>query len=419
MSVARVQPVTLRSALREMRALYTRGLRFEPELEARFNQASAPGRMLHIQITGATALLLFNLFLVTDWYMIPDAFTLSVKLRLFTLTPLVLGMVITGFFVRDWWLSHTPPWLTDVIAMAGTMLVAAYLGVMLLVSDSPQVSIYRAGLIPVLIFCNLVQRLRFPRALLASAFIMGLFIYTTLVHQDKVQSFAIIEGPMCLLITVVALYTLISNFNLELDERQRFLQNERGQLLRAELEQMKLGLERLSNQDPLTGLPNRRGFDGYLDGLALSDGAHAAGQGMALLLIDVDHFKAFNDRYGHPAGDQCLRQVARAMHARLGEGGGLLARWGGEEFVVVLPGATPQVAMAVAEDLRQAVAALAMRHEASTTSEHVSISVGVADPSQAGADERPLVDRLVSRADEALYRAKQEGRNRCVLAGMA
>ncbi|MBI3381637.1 MAG: GGDEF domain-containing protein [Aquabacterium sp.] len=419
MSGASAQPITLLSALREMRALYMRGLRFEPELEARFNQASAPGRMLHMQITAATALLLFNLFLVSDWYMIPDAFMLSVKLRLFTLTPLVLALVIFGFVVRDWWLSHTPPWLTDVIAMVGTMLVAGCLGVVLMASNSPQVSIYRAGLIPVLIFGNLVQRLRFPRALAVSAFILGLFIYTTVARQGECRPYAIIEAPMGLLIIVVTLYTLISNFNLELDERQRFLQNERGQSLRSELEQMKRGLEDLSNLDPLTGLPNRRCFDGYLKELSSQDGATTAGQGMALLLIDVDHFKAFNDRYGHPAGDQCLRQVARAMRSRLGEGRGLLARWGGEEFVVVLPGATPQAAMAVAEDLRQAVAALAMRHEASTTSEHVSISVGVADPSQAGADERPLVDRLVSRADEALYRAKQDGRNRCVLAGVA
>jgi len=243
-----------------------------------------------------------------------------------------------------------------------------------------------------------------------------LFVYTTVARYGEPRPYGIVEAPMGLLVIVVTLYTLISNFNLELDERQRFLQHERGQSLRSELEQMKRGLEDLSNLDPLTGLPNRRCFDGYLHELSSKDGAAMSEQSMALLLIDVDHFKAFNDRYGHPAGDQCLRQVASVMRSCLGEGRGLLARWGGEEFVVVLPGIGTQEAVAAAEDLCQAVAALAMRHESSTTSEHVSISVGVAGPGQTGADERPLVDRLVSRADEALYRAKQEGRNRCMLA---
>ncbi len=402
--------LTLQSVLRDMRVRYTRRLRFGPALERQFAQACAPARLHHLRVTGGASLILFNLFLISDFYMVPDVFELSVRLRLYTLTPLVIALVIAAFVLNDWWLQHTPPWLTDLIATVGTVLVAACLGVVLLKSDSPQVSIYRAGLIPVLVFGNLVQRLRFGHAVAASTFILGLFVYTSAAHQGPPSPYAVIEAPLGLLVVVVGVYTLVSNFNLELDERQRFLQNQRGLSLRAELEHIRRGLEDMSNLDPLTGLPNRRRFDSWVRE------QQAKGHGMAMLIIDVDHFKAFNDRYGHPAGDQCLRLVAKAMQATLKHEGGLLARWGGEEFVAVLPLRPAREAMAMAGALRRSVAALAMRHEASATSEHVSVSIGVVGAGDGSGEGGQVVDQLVRRADEALYRAKALGRNRCELA---
>ncbi len=398
---------SLASALRELWTLYTRGLRFDPDMERRFARACAPARMRHLMNTGAASLILFNLFLFSDAYMIPDVFELSVTLRLYILTPLILGVVLLGHLIRDWWLRSTPPWLTDVIAMLGTMAVAACLGVVLLTTESPQVSVYRAGLIPVLVFGNLVQRLRFERAVMASTFIIGMFVYTALARTGEVRPYGLIEMPMGMLVIAVAVYTLISNYNLEMAERQRFLQNERGLSLRAELERTRQGLEEMSAIDPLTELPNRRRFDSHVR-------EHAAAGPMTLLLIDVDHFKAFNDRYGHPAGDQCLRLVARALRSALSHDRGLVARWGGEEFIVALPDSNPARALAQAERMRQAVLQLAMRHEASSASDHVSVSIGVAEPAQVS--DEAAVDRLLRQADAALYQAKQLGRNRCVLA---
>jgi diguanylate cyclase (GGDEF)-like protein len=131
----------------------------------------------------------------------------------------------------------------------------------------------------------------------------------------------------------------------------------------------------------------------------------------------VDHFKAFNDHYGHPAGDQCLRLVARALQAALSHDQGLVARWGGEEFIVVLPDSNPARALAQAELMRKAVMRLAMRHEASSASDHVSVSIGVAEP--ALVRDEAAIDRLIRQADAALYQAKQQGRNRCVLTQVA
>jgi diguanylate cyclase (GGDEF)-like protein len=203
----------------------------------------------------------------------------------------------------------------------------------------------------------------------------------------------------------------MSNYNLELDERRRFLQRERAQALRLELERTNLNLADMSNQDPLTALANRRCFDAYLNEWM----DRPAGRHLALLMLDVDHFKSFNDHYGHPAGDQCLRHIARALQSELSGEGALVSRWGGEEFAVILPEAAAADAWRAAERLRHAVQALAMRHEASRVAGHVTVSVGVAIMSRTDPDRQVSAVRLLAEADQALYRSKHEGRNRCSL----
>ncbi|HEX5357971.1 MAG TPA: diguanylate cyclase [Aquabacterium sp.] len=407
----RTQPIDIQVAWRRLLAQQIGGMRLSPTQIERFNAASAPDRFRHFLISGVSALVLFNLFLVSDWYMVRDVFDLAVTVRLYMLTPAVLLLLLTGYVLWDWWLAHTPPWLTEALGMVGTMAVSASLGVVMLETHSEQLSMYRGGLVPILVFGNLVQRLRFRFALASTLFNVGVCVFTMIVRQDLPRPYEVIEVPLALLLMLVALYTLICNFNLELDERQRFLQTERAQALRSELEQSHRSLDEMSNLDPLTGLANRRRFDAYL--AKEMPGVNATDTALALMLIDVDHFKAFNDRYGHPAGDQCLRHIAQTLKEAMPQQEGLLARWGGEEFAIVLPGANRQDALAAAESLRRAVEALRMRHEASPTAGHVTISVGVAMLSQDGGQD--AVRQLLARADQALYQSKQGGRNRCTL----
>jgi diguanylate cyclase (GGDEF)-like protein len=411
----RTQPIVVRSALREFWVAHTKGLRFGPALEQRFMVVNAPHRLRHILITGVVALVMFNSFLLSDWYMVPDVFDLALKWRLGIVTPLVLTLLILVRLFQRWWLANTPPWLVDALGMLGTMLVTFCLGVVLMATQSPQGVIYRAGLIAVLVFGNLVQRLRFRYSLVSSVFVLIVYAYTALAWHGPSNPYAALQAPVGLLVGVVAFYTLMSNFNLELDERRRFLQSERAQALRAELERTNQNLADMSNLDPLTGLANRRRFDAYLNEWM----DRPAGRHLALLLVDVDHFKAFNDRYGHPAGDQCLRLIARVLQSELGGESALVSRWGGEEFAVILPEAAAPDAWRVAEQLRHAVQALAMRHEASSTAGHVTISVGVAVMNRSDPDRQVSAVRLLAEADEALYRAKHEGRNRCALVGGA
>ncbi len=170
-------------------------------------------------------------------------------------------------------------------------------------------------------------------------------------------------------------------------------------------------LRRWSMLDGLTGLANRRAFD-----LALDDEwarAVKSGEPLGLVLCDIDYFKQFNDVYGHPVGDACLRSVATVLRDGATTPRAVVARYGGEEFALLLPGVAAADAAQVAEGLCAAVSALVVPHTGSQVSSHVTLSFGVATNTPVpGA--RPGV--LVRAADEALYQAKREGRNRVVLA---
>jgi diguanylate cyclase (GGDEF)-like protein len=180
------------------------------------------------------------------------------------------------------------------------------------------------------------------------------------------------------------------------------------ELLNRQLHAQSAQLRSLALVDGLTGVANRRRLDEQLDAEWRRCLREACS--LAVLMVDVDHFKRYNDRYGHQAGDACLQVIAQALQAGLARSHDLVARYGGEEFVCLLPDCDRVGALFKAEDLRSAVEALALPHEASDTGGGVvTISVGVAvlRPSAGG---RP--EDVLAQADRALYRAKHQGRNR-------
>ncbi len=167
------------------------------------------------------------------------------------------------------------------------------------------------------------------------------------------------------------------------------------------------GLSLLAKTDGLTGIPNRRHFDGVLEiEFARLRRSRAP---LSLIFLDIDYFKAFNDTYGHVAGDQCLKKVAQVFQRQINRAPELAARYGGEEFAAILPETDYQGAIALAEKIRAAVAALAIPHSTSLAGNCVTVSIGVATLDCA----RTLssVD-AVAIADSQLYQAKSEGRNR-------
>jgi diguanylate cyclase (GGDEF)-like protein len=170
-------------------------------------------------------------------------------------------------------------------------------------------------------------------------------------------------------------------------------------------------LERSAMIDGLTGIANRRRFDAELERRWRE--AQRNNSSLSLMLVDVDHFKQFNDNYGHGAGDECLRQVAGAIEATFSRAGDLAARYGGEEFAVLWRGGD---GAAQVQRMLQAIRALAIPHRASSAGDVVSASAGAVEV-MPQADDGPR--GTMEAADKLLYAAKQGGRSRCVHANLA
>lgn len=180
--------------------------------------------------------------------------------------------------------------------------------------------------------------------------------------------------------------------------------------LSRKLEEANRQLLELSRTDALTGVANRRSFDDTLElecrRCRRATHKITGPESLSLLMIDVDHFKAYNDQYGHPSGDRVLARVAAAMKAALRRPSDFIARYGGEEFAVILPETPLDGALMVAERLRQAVAELEISHTRSSAASHVTVSIGAAS------SIAPETLPLLLAADGALYEAKRAGRNR-------
>lgn len=195
----------------------------------------------------------------------------------------------------------------------------------------------------------------------------------------------------------------------QLSSEKEILFQQQSQLYQ-QLEQANLELQRLACLDGLTQLANRRRFDEYFNVEWWRMMREQTP--LSLILCDIDFFKAYNDTYGHIAGDNCLQQVATAITTAVKRPADLVARYGGEEFAVILPNTDVQGAIHVAEKIRSQVKALEIVHINSSISPHITLSLGVATtvPSH---ESNPTI--LLAMADKALYKAKELGRNKVVM----
>ena len=382
-------------------------LRFPAAQEQRYVAAGRADRLTHIVRSGWVALICYNVFGVSDRVMVSDVYEQALMVRLLWFTPTGLAILLLCSLFRDWVLK-APNWLTEGLVVLSGVLAAVSVMYIVHLSHSDVALLYRSGLVPILVYGNLVQRYRFRWAAGFTAAVMLVYCVGYVSSLGRPSPYTNFETLQFMFVLGIGLYTLVVNYRIELEDRRRFDRAERASNARTRLEATQRELDDLSRRDALTGVPNRRHLDEYL--LKQWQDPRHQGQPLSLLLIDVDHFKAFNDRYGHPAGDQCLQHVAMALSKALGPVRGVLARWGGEEFVAVLPNTGAAVALQVAEGLRGAVEGLHLRHDAAPL-RLVSISVGVA-AWPVDADLNTL-ERLVAMADGALYQAKAAGRNRC------
>lgn len=186
---------------------------------------------------------------------------------------------------------------------------------------------------------------------------------------------------------------------------------ERISLMKRELDAANRQLRQLSTQDPLTGLMNRRGLENTLEKEWLRQ-RRENGE-LSVLMIDIDHFKQYNDHYGHPRGDSCLRQVADQLNRCLKRSHDVLARFGGEEFIAILPDSSEQSARMMAAQMLSAINAASIPHQSSDIAAHITLSIGISATDLA----TTCCDELIEQADRALYLAKNYGRNQLVSYG--
>ncbi|MGC4062753.1 MAG: diguanylate cyclase [Aquabacterium sp.] len=373
-------------------------LRFPAPLEASY-QASVAGRRLRVLATGFMFCFpLYMMLFVADYQMLPGSMPWAIQLRLWVFLPVVALSGLVLFKLKS---QQAREWV-----FAGLGLVACLLDALVSFGSHSSMNVqHLATLNAIVIYVVLVGRF-WP--MLVMCWIVSCIYLACVWHMGRL--FSDIGVGVGLLLQANITNMLYGCYLLERASRQSFLVDHQDADMDAELRQTTDRLARIAQEDALTGLANRRRFT---EGLHQAHEHTLRARGtMALLMIDIDCFKPYNDRYGHPAGDECLRQVAQALAASARPGQDLVARWGGEEFAIILPAADAAMAIDTAERMLEAVRARAIIHEASQAATVVTLSVGVAAWRPGEGDD---VGRLLAVADEALYEAKTTGRNRAVL----
>ena len=397
-------PASTSNEVQDLLTLGFRWMKFPAALEHAFLSQDPHQRLRHFIISGVIALMVYDGFLIADYLMIPDVFSIAVTLRLLIFTPASVIVLLLLWLNRDRPFVHHPVLLDSAVLVSG-LFAAATLAYALSITHSSLSDFYHGGFAVVVMYGNLVQRLRFWSALGFSLAVLAIQVVGVVVLPNFNPR---LVWPICSLTAATVAFSLCANYVMERDKRRRYLLSERERELVKNLSEVNLKLQQLSRVDVLTTLFNRRHFQEYLQDL-WQRARHEGGE-VAIIMMDVDHFKPYNDHYGHPAGDTCLTQVAQVMQNSLRQPGDMVARYGGEEFIAVLPRASLALAVQAAERVRKAVQDMAMPHDMSPTLSVITVSLGVACCNAAMPGATP--EGLISKADHALYDAKHQGRNR-------
>jgi diguanylate cyclase (GGDEF)-like protein len=361
---------------------------FPKVLEDRFERDTGAERCRQLMIRGLLGLALLDVFLLSDYQLMPDVIGLAAILRLLVVTPIAFVFLVATFF-------QPRPMIREGMQVAIMVLACCITPILMMASESPVREAGHHGLVLIVLFATIVQRVRFWYALVTVAAVSAIYFAILLGVLDLVEEEKILSFGMVFIGAVI--FSLFACYSLEREQRLTYLLSLRDSLRNREL-------ETISRRDPLTGLGNRRSLEETLEHLPATT---APDDDVAVLLLDIDHFKAYNDALGHQAGDLCLQRVAAILSEELRMGRDECFRYGGEEFLLVLRRTDLAGALAAAERMRQAIEDAAIPHP-ETRSGVVTASIGAA-ATMVGARVEPA--ELVAGADAALYAAKHAGRN--------
>ncbi|HEX4870208.1 MAG TPA: diguanylate cyclase [Moraxellaceae bacterium] len=374
-------------------------LHFPPALEEEFQRDYAQRYRTHMQLAmllGAVALLACG---VIDPFWMPAVAAQLWTVRLLVVIPLLGLLLLSRGSVGE---RHMQP----LAAVASCLAVAGLVGLFLTALE-PFKHYYAGAITLVMLIVFVLSRMQFSWGVGSAVVMLGLL---------NIGLFGFSKSGFQL-ITIInfvffssAVFALVGTFLIERSLRQNYLQARMLAFQNTDLEESNLRLQYLTAIDGLTQIANRRSLDVTLG--TEWQRALRKREPLGLVMIDVDHFKLFNDTYGHAAGDECLRGVAGALKDFARRPGDLAARYGGEEFVLVLTGANAEQAMLVAERVRDKIVELAIPHQRSSHGS-VTASFGVASVVPGAQHSGP--EALLLAADKALYKAKEGGRNRVIL----
>lgn len=370
-------------------------LAFPPELEARFEADMRDQRVRHLRRMIVFGFVIFHLYGLSNVLTAPDVAMMDLCLRMGMATPIGLGIL--------WLIGRVTGRTREALCGLGMLAVASAAILAVALGHDPVVPLSAPGIGLVVIFGNNLLILRFPWACLLGAVTVTACVAIVSLGDEAITAASVVTE---LDILAAVSISLVAAHQIEAAQRRGYLITLRETLRSQRLAAENTALARLSSTDPLTGLANRRAFTERLERLWAET---RTGQPFALLLVDVDHFKRFNDLYGHGAGDACLREVADLLRAHAARSDDLVARYGGEEFAFLLPRLDRASALALAERIRIALEARRLPHAGRGDGlNHLTVSAGVAT----SADGAPSPVALVDAADAALYQAKSAGRNR-------
>lgn len=368
-----------------------RRLVFAEPIETLFERGGRAARLRLITLTSLIAVVIYNLFLALDWFLLNDVFAMMAIGRICIFTPIVLGML---------WFAHVRPSKhgMDIFSMLSGLLAILIPTIVMVQSDSSSKLDYQYTNALIIMFGAVVQRARFYYTL--ATLVSSVAIHFVIISSIETFDFANFLAITMFYLTVL-IHLSLASYILEYTERRSFLFALHATLLRDRI-------ARAARTDPLTGLFNRRYLSEFFESLHGS-----SPRTLLAILLDIDHFKTFNDSRGHIEGDACLRSVSACVAEVAAPSGGVTFRFGGEEVLVLVPEMDFGDGMRMAEAMRAAIEAAAIPHPALGVGRVVTASVGVA-----GAVAPDVVlDDLIAAADTALYAAKRAGRNR-VLPGL-
>lgn len=370
-------------------------LRFSPTLETLFERQTGVSRAGQTFAAGLIALLLFNGLLVLDYPGRPEIFGQALLLRLVVVTIPSICMLI-------WIIRRPTPVIRDTALALCILLATLALNIITWNTTTLLPGHYNAfGFSLIVVAANTALGIRFATALFTSIVCVAITA-AFLLNMPQLDSNEM-HLALCYMAAAAAI-TLVGNYRLEKSMRGSYLLLLREKLQAQQIRDRNAELSLISYTDPLTGIANRRRFDEEF-AKVWSD-AKRSGEILALLMIDIDFFKRYNDAFGHPAGDACLERIAAAIASQTRETTDLPARLGGEEFAVILRHADESRAQTAAARIHRAIEELAIAHGDDTGCVTVSIGAASASPNDGGSRED-----LIRQADQALYQAKHRGKN--------